>query len=74
MSDRKHEKLRRKHIKYGHGVDNSLRIDKLRSELHPHTSREFIFTINLMLCNECGLIWLDSGLEFRNPPFQRKKP
>jgi hypothetical protein len=68
------EKIRRKHIKRGHGIDNSIRIDKMRSEMHPHSDKEFIFTVNIMLCNECGLIWLDSGLEFRKPPFERKAP
>lgn len=55
------------HMRYGHNPDNSTRIDKLRSERHPSSDEEFIYTVNVMRCNDCGLDYHDSGLEFRNP-------
>lgn len=56
---------RRKHIKKGHPFAKSTKIDVLRSEKHPHTDKHYVFTVNVMRCDDCGLIWLDSGLESR---------
>lgn len=53
------------HIKNGHPYERSISIDKLTSENHPHSDSEMIFTVNIMKCNECGLMYLDEGLEFR---------
>lgn len=74
MIDRKLRKLRERHIKHGHSYDNSTRIDKLRSELHPKNCEFYIFTVNIMKCEECGLIYLDSGMEFRKPLFVKAPP
>ena len=53
-----------RHIRYGHVYDGSKPIDKLRSENHPHTGIDYVYTINLREC-ECGLIFQDCGLERR---------
>lgn len=52
-----------RHIRFGH--TGGKRIDKLRSENHPHTDKDFIFTVNIVECEECGLMYQDCGLEFR---------
>jgi NAD-dependent dihydropyrimidine dehydrogenase PreA subunit len=65
--DRKTEKLRRKHLKRGHPYEKSVRVDKLQSFIHPKTDDEFVYTVNLMICNECGLCWNDCGVERRKP-------
>ena len=52
------------HLKNGHKFDGSEKIDCLKSENHPHTNNEYIFTINIRKC-ECGLIFFDNGLELR---------
>jgi len=56
---------RRRHIRNGHPFDKSVRLDKLRSENHPHSDPGTVYTVNVMRCNDCGLCWLDAGLEFR---------
>lgn len=58
-------RVRRKHVKYGHGSGNVL-VDKLTSEKHPHTDAELVYTVNIMACKLCGLTYLDAGLEHRN--------
>lgn len=63
----KQQRLRYKHINDGHPHDKSVLIDKLTSEKHPHTNDEFIYTVNIMKCKECGLNYNDCGLEFREP-------
>lgn len=63
--DRKLRKLRENHIKHGHPLRDSTRLDKLHSELHPSSNAEFIYTVNIMRCDECGLTWNDCGLEYR---------
>jgi hypothetical protein len=55
----------------GHPYDKSIRLDKLQTEKHPHSDNEMIFTINIMKC-ECGLTWLDTGLEYRDKILSRK--
>lgn len=54
------------HIEKGHPFDLSVRLDKLHSEKHPHTDDECVYTVNIMRCEDCGLIWLDKGMEWRN--------
>lgn len=54
---------RARHIRYGHPLDKSTRLEKLRSSKHPHNQNGFVYTINIMRCDECGLIWNDEGLE-----------
>lgn len=54
-----------RHIRYGHPYHKSERLDKLRSEQHPHTDSEYIYTVNIMKCLDCGLCYLDDGLETR---------
>lgn len=66
-------RLREKHIKHGHNFDNSVLIEKLTSEKHPHTDKEFVFTISIRKCNECGLIFYDKGLEYRIKPWDKRK-
>ena len=58
--------LRRKHQRNGHPFSEKVRVvDKLRSEAHPHTDAEMIYTVNLVEC-QCGLIYQDCGIEFRD--------
>lgn len=59
-------RLRKKHIKHGHPFAQSTLVDKQRFEKHPHNDDEFVFTVAVMQCDDCGLTWLDSGLAFRN--------
>lgn len=54
-----------RHIKHGHPHAQSTLLDKVRSEAHPHTDDKYVFTINVLKCNDCGLTYLDSGLELR---------
>ena len=54
-----------RHIRNGHPYSSSLRLEKLRSEKHPHTSSEYVYTINVMKCLDCGLAYIDAGLEIR---------
>ena len=54
-----------RHIRNGHPFDLGVRIDKLHSELHPNTDDEYIYTINIRKCLDCGLTYNDEGLEFR---------
>lgn len=56
---------RTRHTRYGHPHDNSELIDTLRSERHPHTDKEYIYTVNVMQCLDCGLVYHDAGLEHR---------
>lgn len=56
--------LRAKHLDIGHS--DSIRIDKIISERHTGSDSTFIFTVNIMKCKECGLIWYDKGLEHRD--------
>lgn len=48
-----------------HPHEANERLDKLRSEKHPYTNGEYIYTVNLMRCRGCGLIYTDAGLEQR---------
>lgn len=61
--------MRARHIRNGHPFNNSTRLEKLRVEKHPHTDSDFIYTINVRLCNECGLVFNDEGLERRKQIF-----
>lgn len=49
---------------FGHG-QNYTQIDKLTSEKHPASNKNFIYTININKCNSCGLHFNDIGVEFR---------
>lgn len=53
------------HIDSGHPFDKSKLIEKLKSEAHPQSCATHVFTINVMECEDCGLIWFDKGLESR---------
>lgn len=55
-----------KHIRYGHPFEESELIEKLRSEKHPHSDDEMVYTVNIRQCNDCGLTYFDEGLEYRN--------
>jgi len=52
------------HILTNHDIGNSLTLDKITSENHPHSNKEMVYTVNIMKCT-CGLTWLDCGLEYR---------
>ena len=54
---------RARHMRYGCPYHNSILIDKLQSEKHPHTDHEWIYTINLRECKDCGLIFQSCGVE-----------
>lgn len=56
-----------RHIRHGHPYDNSELLEKLRSEKHPHTDGEYIYTVNVRKCLDCGLTYNDAGLEPRVP-------
>lgn len=56
-----------RHIRHGHPYDSGLLLEKLRSEKHPHTDDEYIYTVNIMKCADCGLVYHDAGLERRVP-------
>ena len=56
---------RHKHIEFGHPLEGSTVIEKLRGEKHPHTDDFWIYTVTLREC-ECGLIFSDNGLERRS--------
>lgn len=53
------------HKDKGHPFDDSELVDKLVSENHPHTGDEYIYTVNIRKCNDCGMIFFDNGLESR---------
>ena len=50
-----------RHMRNGHGA--STLIEKLRSHKHPHTDSAWVYTVNVMHCEECGLEYIDQGLE-----------
>lgn len=52
------------HLIFGHPYSGSKHIDKLTSEKHHATSRNYIYTINIREC-KCGLFFFDVGLETR---------
>jgi hypothetical protein len=54
---------RLRHIKHGHPFDKSTFIEKQRFENHPQNDKSFVYTANLMHCDECGLEYLDEGFE-----------
>ncbi len=56
---------RAKCLSKGHVIKNSELIDKLQSEKHPHTNKEWIYTVNIMKCGNCGLHFNDAGVEAR---------
>lgn len=53
------------HVDNGHPLDKSTLVEKFSSEKHPHTDSQYIYTINIMKCDDCGLFWNDCGLELR---------
>lgn len=53
------------HIENGHPYRKSEEIESFKSEKHPDTDDEFIFTIHIRKCNDCGLVFYDNGLESR---------
>lgn len=56
---------RARHIRHGHPIEKSQRLDKLHSYRHPHTDPSYIYTVNVMVCLDCGLTYIDDGLERR---------
>lgn len=56
---------RRKHLKNGHPFENSIKLDSFKSENHPQSQKDYIFTINMRQCEDCGLVFFDNGLERR---------
>lgn len=54
-----------RHLRDGHDFDNSILLDKLRSEKHPRNDGEVVYTVNVLECRSCGLTFLDEGFEFR---------
>lgn len=55
---------RARHLRCGHPFDKSERLEKLRSQHHPHNYEGYVYTINIMRCHDCGLTWLDVGMEY----------
>ena len=53
-------------IRNRHPYEDNERLEKLHSEKHPHTNSEYIYTVNIMRCRGCGLIYNDVGLEQRD--------
>ena len=53
------------HIQKGHPFNERKPIDVMRSEKHPHTSADYIYTVRINECQDCGLCYIDSGLEKR---------
>lgn len=51
----------------GHVFKKSQMIDSVKSELHPHSNKDYVFTINIMRCPNCDMIFYDEGLESRKP-------
>jgi hypothetical protein len=62
---------RLQHMRHGHNPDNSTRIDKLHSENYPCSDKNYVYTVNVMRCNDCGLHYHDSGFEPRNEAVSR---
>lgn len=58
---------RSRHIKNGHPYASGKLLEKLHSENHPHSDSEHIYTVNIMECQDCGLVYHDAGLERRKP-------
>lgn len=56
---------RAEHIENGHPFNESVLIEKLRSENHPHTSKDYVYTVNIRTCEDCGLTFTDNGIERR---------
>lgn len=54
------------HIIFGHPYEGSEHVDKLRSEKHPHSDSEWVYTVNVRKC-KCGLHFHDAGVESRIP-------
>lgn len=56
-----------RHVRHGHPYEQWELIDKLYSEKHPHTDGEYIFTVGIHRCKDCGLTFVDDGLSLRAP-------
>lgn len=52
------------HIIFGHPFKGSKQVDKLMSENHYATDKDYIYSVTIREC-KCGLTFLDSGLESR---------
>lgn len=55
-------------IRRGRQYNGSVLIDKLRSEKHPASCDDAVYTVNIRKCGCCGSTFLDIGLEFRKGP------
>jgi predicted Zn-ribbon and HTH transcriptional regulator len=64
---------RARHIRNGHPYKKSELVEKIYSEKHPASNKGYVFAINVMKCNDCGLIWFDIGLELRRTRQEVKK-
>lgn len=51
-------------IRRNHIDDQSIAIEKARFESHPKSNSAFVYTANLKCCSNCGVHYLDTGLEF----------
>jgi hypothetical protein len=57
---------RLRHMHNGHPyAERERKIDSLKSEVHPSSNAEFVYTVNIVEC-KCGLIYQDCGLQFRD--------
>lgn len=56
---------RARHIRHGHPLSRSILIDSLRSDKHPRSDLHWVFTVNIYKCDDCGLHYLDEGVELR---------
>ena len=55
------------HLIKGHNYSKSKKLDTFRTEHHYASDKDWIYTIHVMEC-ECGLSFLDAGVERRKKP------
>lgn len=53
------------HLADGHPFALSTKVESHRYEKHPKNSKDFVYVVNLMRCDDCGLHWQDAGMECR---------
>ncbi len=59
-----------RHIRNGHKFEGSTLIEKQHYDKHPHSDDELVYTISIREC-ECGLIFEDKGLNYRDSTWMR---
>ena len=61
------------HTFSGHNFDTSVKVTQEYFKEHPHNDQDFIYIVAIRKC-ECGILFLDSGMTFRDRSWIESKP